>query len=79
MKIDGEYLFAYIFMNKFDDLAESLGLKKDIFKKEFEKRFFNIVETAEVLANGLNQNPQTASPVYQAIVDVIKKNYNQLT
>lgn len=78
MKIDGEYLFSYIFMDKFGDLAESLGLKRDIFKKEFEKKFSDIVGKAALLAEKLNQNPETASPIYQEIVDVIKKNHSQL-
>lgn len=78
MKIDGEYLFSHIFMDKFGDLAESLGLKRDIFKKEFEKNFSDIVEKAVSLAEKFNQNSQTASPIYQNIVDVIKKNYSQL-
>ena len=65
-------------MDKFGDLAESLGLKRDIFKKEFEKNFSDIVEKAVSLAEKFNQNSQTASPIYQDIVDVIKKNYSQL-
>ncbi len=78
MRIDKEYYFSCIFMRKFEKLATELGMKQDIFSDVLNKTFANIQEQAQSLADSLNSEPKTSSPVYKKIVEVIRNNYRQL-
>ena len=79
MRIDKEYLFEHIFIKKFENLAKSMDLKADIFKDIISKRFLNITQKSRELAEELNKNPQTASPIYEKIIKVIQNNFEQLS
>lgn len=78
MRIDGEYLFTYINKKKFEQQAEIMRMKKDVFNDVFYKKFSNIIQIAQELADKLNKNPETTSPVYDKIVKIIITNYQKL-
>ncbi|MDR2901755.1 MAG: type II toxin-antitoxin system HipA family toxin [Lactobacillales bacterium] len=78
MKIDGTYLFSKVFMPKLNRLSTEMGFREDFIQNQFQVFFKNIVPFAKSLRDELNANPVTRSKVYDKIVRIIERHFEQL-
>ncbi len=68
MKIAGKYKFRDVAARHFDVLAEEIGFKPDFVQSELESLSNNIISVARKLKDELNEDPKTASPIYDEII-----------
>ncbi|MGE0108893.1 MAG: type II toxin-antitoxin system HipA family toxin [Bdellovibrionales bacterium] len=74
MKIGSKYRFHDMSFVQFDHLAKIAGVSPSFVRKQLIEMGTRIGDEAAKLAFNFNQNHQTASPIYQNIIDIIRKN-----
>lgn len=79
MKIGGEYVFNKISRRNFQKLSNSLGFREDYGDKQMKRVCTLMKDKGSRLAQHLNQNQNTQSPIYEKIVDLIEKNIQKLS
>lgn len=78
MTINGKGTYASVYRKDWEALFSQLHLNPTGMMKEMAKTFSGIVEKGYNLANKLNENPLTASDVYDKISANIKDRYQTL-
>lgn len=78
MKIGGKYKFKEVQPRHWEQLAEDLGFKPEFVKNKILKLSRQISEEALSLSQALNQNPNTASSIYEKILTVIQQHTKKL-
>jgi hypothetical protein len=71
MKIAGKYKFKEVSLRHWSQLAQDIGLRPDYVLKQFHLLAGGAQTVAQTLAYQLNQDPRTASPLYEQIVQGI--------
>jgi len=78
MRLGRKYRFKDVAMHHFERLGESVGFKIDFTRKQVLKVSNDVVKASALLADSLNHDPKTASVLYEKMVKVIKKHYQQI-
>ena len=74
MKLGGKYKFKDITARHWEKLGAALGFRADFVRRQVLIMNGRIVEAAARLSGELNEKPETASPIYGEITDVINSN-----
>jgi serine/threonine-protein kinase HipA len=73
MKIGGEYQFGLIQKKHWQRLAEQMGFREDFVLKQLQIMTDKLLKASQELADELNANQSTASPIYEKILSVINR------
>ena len=74
MKLGGKYKFKDVAARHWEKLGSALGFRADFVRRQVLIMNDRIVEAAVRLSGELNEKPETASPIYEKITDVINSN-----
>jgi serine/threonine-protein kinase HipA len=78
MKIQGHYKFKDIFGRHWVEFGKMLGFREDFTKRQIIHMGKNLEEKAECLCLHLNDDLQTASTIYEKILEIIRLNNRRL-
>ena len=78
MTINGKGTYESVYRKDWEALFKQLHLNSTSMMKEMAKTFSNIKDDACKLANILNQNKTTASPIYEKIIENITTRHQVL-
>ena len=78
MKLGRKYRFRNVTARHWEKLGEALGFRPDFVRRQVLTMNDNIVETAAVLSDELNKNPETKSPIYERTTSVINSDQAQM-
>ncbi len=73
MKIGGKYKFRDVAYRHFEKVADENGFKGSLLKAQTQKLVKAVSKQAPKIAEKLNQDKKTASPVYDKIIQVINQ------
>lgn len=77
MKLSSKkYILSKVTRENFEKLSDISGFRKDYILKRVDAMCKKIIPTAKILCDTLNENSNTASPVYTEIIGLIQKHVN---